>query len=230
MRDGQSYSAEDRYKYVHKLFKKALFVVHVRTQEHGLEDLPHKPMLFICNHKSQIDPIVLMKLMYESPNLTFYSFVAKRELVKRKIISRVMDLMDTIYLDRANLRQVYEVYESQKKAINQGRSVVVFIEGTRIYEDKMGEFKSAVLKVAYKCLVPIAPIVLYGTSGLIDSNKSNIDRRKRVYVKALPIIKPNDFMTTHEDYIAEKLKLQMQATYDEMKQQVLDKKVVFPKE
>jgi 1-acyl-sn-glycerol-3-phosphate acyltransferase len=205
-------------------------VAHVRVQEHGLKDLPHKPMLFICNHKSQIDPIVLMKLMYEAPNLTFYSFIAKRELAKRKIISRVMDLVDTIYLDRSNLRQTYEVYESQKKAINQGRSVVVFIEGKRVYEDKMGEFKSAALKVAYKCLVPIAPIVTYGTSGLIDSDKSNIDRRKRVYVKALPIIKPNEFMTTHEDYIAEKLQQQMQAVYDDMKQRVLQNKVVLPKD
>jgi 1-acyl-sn-glycerol-3-phosphate acyltransferase len=216
--------ASERYKYVHKLFKKALFVVHVRTKEQGLKDLPHKPMLFVCNHKSQIDSIVLLKLMYEAPNLTFYSFIAKSELARRKIVSRVMDLVDTIYIDRNNLRQTYEVYETQKQAINEGHSIVVFIEGTRVYEDKFGEFKSAALKVAYKCLVPIVPVVIYGTSGLIDSNKSNIDRRKRVYVKVLPIIKPNEFMTTHENYIAEKLQLSMQSTYDQIKANVMQNK------
>jgi 1-acyl-sn-glycerol-3-phosphate acyltransferase len=165
--------------------------------------------------------------MYETKGLTYYNFVAKYQLSQNKIVARVMNLIDTIYIDRESIRQTLGAYETQHQAINDGRSIALFVEGTRIYGDEFGEFKPAALKLAYKCMIPIVPIVIYGSSGLLDRNKTNRNKNKRIYVKVLPILKPHDFITSSEPFIAEQLKQHMQRAYNDMKQLADAKKPVL---
>jgi 1-acyl-sn-glycerol-3-phosphate acyltransferase len=216
-------TAEDRYHYVYKIAKRALFLLRVSVKkDDNFSKISQKPTLMILNHKSNVDPIVLLKILHElnmaRENKIFYAFLSKIETHKnpKKFVASTLDLIDTIYIDRQNPRAAYAAFSEQDKAVKDGKSVIIFIEGTRHFGDEFGEFKSAALKVAFKNLIPIQPIVIAGSSGLMDSNKTNKRNKRTVYIETLPAVKPSEFMNTSEDFVCNKIKKEMQKTYDNL--------------
>jgi 1-acyl-sn-glycerol-3-phosphate acyltransferase len=138
-----------------------------------------------------------------------------------------MDLIDSLYLERENVRQSLEVYKKQIEMVSKKKSIAIFIEGTRIYEDTFGEFKHAALKIAYHSYLPILPIVIFGSSGLVDSNKTNVKKGKTVYIKSLDIIQPKTFLDRDSKLFCDELKEKMQKQYDKMNENYNNKKPIF---
>lgn len=210
--------AEDRYKHVYKIVKKTLFIKHIKVTYENTDIIPKKPCLFVFNHKSNIDPFIVIRTLMEQKGLSYFSIIAKQELKKRKLVTAVMELINSIFINRDDLRSIYEGFEKQKEAISKDeKSIVLFVEGHRYFQDEFGEFKAAALKIAYQTYIPIVPIVMYGTSGLMDKDKSNYNNNKHVYVKVLEPLKPNEFIISSNEFIAEKIKNDMQKTYYELK-------------
>jgi 1-acyl-sn-glycerol-3-phosphate acyltransferase len=227
---GESYLAVDRYRVVYKLCKKVLYIKHVKVENKGFDKIPKKPVLFILNHKSQIDPIVLVRILFEQAGLPYFSIVSKIENTNSKIVNAAMRLIDTIYVDRGNLRQQYEAYEEQINAINAGRSVIIFAEGTRIYQHEIAEMKPGAFKVAQKTYIPIVPIVIYGSSGLMDSNKQYKNKKKRIYVEALDVVNHHTFVNTKDEYMSEQIRSMIAARYNEMHKLSQENQPIFPKD
>jgi 1-acyl-sn-glycerol-3-phosphate acyltransferase len=200
---GDAYLPVDRYRTVYKLCKKLLYIKHIKIEIKDFDKIPKKPVLFVLNHKSQIDPIVLIKVLFEQAGLPYFSMVSKIENTNSKIVNAAMQLIDTIYVDRGNLRQQFEAYEEQIRTINAGRSIVIFAEGTRIYQHEIGEMKSAAFKVSQKTYIPIIPIVIYGSSGLMDSNKQYKNHNKKIYIEVLDVINHHTFVNMKDEYVSE---------------------------
>ena len=201
---------EVRYEYVYKMAKRAIFLRNRKIETYGFEKNPQVPALYIANHKSTFDPIILFKYLYEYPQTPYFKFVAKKELNQNDFVSCALKLVDTIFIDRENPRSVIEVYRNQTNMIKERRSIVLFIEGTRIYDiDKIGPFHAGALHIAFNNLCPIVPVVMYGTIG----NNGKYDRKenvkyvksKKVYVECLPAIKSNDYMTTNINQLSDSL-------------------------
>lgn len=212
------YVAEDRYKHVYKIVKKVLFLKHIKVSVKNTEIIPKKPCLFVLNHKSNIDPFLVIKILMEQKGLSYFSIIAKHELKQRKLVLAVMQLIDSIFIDREDLRSIYNGFEQQRNAIAKDeKSIVLFIEGHRFFADDFGTFKDAALKIAYQTYIPIVPIVMYGTSGLMDNDKSNLNKKKHINIQVLEPLKPNEFITSSSEFIAERLKTDMQKTYFELK-------------
>ncbi|GHU32816.1 hypothetical protein FACS1894166_06920 [Bacilli bacterium] len=226
-RDKNLVGQDERYRIIYKGAKKILFLKHIKIDAEGFDRLPNKPVLFIPNHKSGIDPVILIKILYENKSLARFSLVGKIEIKKTTYLSAAFDLLDGVYLDRNDLRQQFEAFESQRQNFVDGRSLILFIEGHRYYGNDLGEFKSAALKIAYRVTAPIIPVVIYGSSGLFDSDKSNLDKKKHVYVSALDMIKPHDYITVKESFIAEQMKINMQNKYNQIMNAVKNKRPVF---
>lgn len=222
MRDPNSSPSEERYRYVYKVVKKVLFIKNIKVQSQGFTKIPHRAVLYVCNHKSNVDPFVLIKILFETQGLTYFNFVAKIETKAKKALSRITDLIETIYIDRNNLRQQYEVYNEQLQRLKDMKSIIVFPEGHRIFEHTFANFQPAALKVAFHSFIPIQPIAIYGSSGLLDKNKEYSSKKKIVYVKALPLMQHQDFFNSNETYVSEQLFKNIQNEYDMMK--ILDDK------
>ncbi|MDR0985751.1 MAG: 1-acyl-sn-glycerol-3-phosphate acyltransferase [Mycoplasmataceae bacterium] len=232
LRDKNSILTVDRYKKVYKLCKKYLFIKHIKVDSHGFNNIPKKPVLYICNHKSALDPVFFIKTLFEQQGLSYFCFIAKNELKNgNKFIKAAMDLIDTIYIERGNLRQEFEVFQQQLSAVQDGKSIVIFPEGTRSFVDKFNPFKAASLKVAFKSYIPIVSVSMYGSSGLSKhEDKTNKDKHKHIYLKAIEVLNPSSFITSKEEYICEQLQTKIQHQYDAIKKLVELKKQVFPKE
>ncbi len=194
-----SYPLEERYYAVYKLAKKAIYLKNYKIYTSGFDKIPTTPALYIANHKSSADPLMLFVKLYENRKIPYFQFIAKIQASKGRI-GYALKLIDTIFIDRDNFRETYEMYQNKINPIKDKRSIVLFIEGTRVYEqNKLGNFHSGSLQIAYKNLIPIIPLVIYGSSGsmLDDKDRSFSNRHKQIFISCLEKISPHQFSTSN---------------------------------
>lgn len=218
--DNENFPLSERYNYLYKMVNKAVFCANTKVKVRGIKNIPKKPVLFVANHKSNFDVLVYLKafsLFQEENGILPTTFVSKKELENTKKVSYVAKLINTIFLDRKNLRDTLRVINEEKEIINKAeQSMTIFIEGTRIKEDKFGEFKSAALEPAYATYCPIVPVVIYGTLGVEKENKKNIFKYKEITVEFLEPIKYKNFINQNKETTANKLKEVMEKKYFEI--------------
>jgi 1-acyl-sn-glycerol-3-phosphate acyltransferase len=148
-----------------------------------------------------------------------YSFVAKDELKSSKFFSKYTNIINTIYIRRGSLRDMYEDYTHQVKAIQDGRSVVIFPEGTTFESDIIGDFKSGAIKLAYDKKIPIISLAIYGSSGLnnYDDTKDNIDHHRNVYVALDKIYTYDEIKNVDIITLSDRIHDRLQDKYYEVK-------------
>lgn len=194
----ESMPVEIRYKSVYNLVKNVLYIKHYKISSSGLNDLPLNPGLYVVNHKSNMDPLVIFKLLYENTKIPYFRFIAKAELDSKSYLSYAFKLVDTIFINRENVRDTYNKFKEEINLNDDKRSIVIFPEGTRVIDpEKMIEFHEGSFRIAYKYLVPIIPTVIVGS---IDLNKEKQpknykNKNKIIYVNFLKQIKPQNYAT-----------------------------------
>lgn len=220
------YTTDERFQKVNKLVKLYLYCKGIKVQKLGRTNLPAKPMLYVANHKSNYDPLVMLRVLMEYPQLPKFVFVAKKELQTTKI-GPILDLIDTIYLDRNNPRSAFKCFDEQIKNIRDyKRNIVIFPEGTRVAGDEFGEFLNGAFKVAYKTWCEIQPVVIYNTDGQSEDSKDkthngNVDKivpkDKTIDVYFENGIQAKEFTATKEEIFIENLRKSMQDKYFKLK-------------
>ncbi len=115
---------------------------------------PHKSYMFVANHTSMID-IMLMLAIIKNP----FVFVGKKELVKIPLFGFFYKRA-CIMVDRSDSRSRRKVYARAQKKIDQGLSICIFPEGG-VPEDMsmvLDKFKEGAFKLAIEYQIPIVPI------------------------------------------------------------------------
>ena len=123
------------------------------------------PIIFICNHLSNSDALVLDKALKEIDP----TFVAGVKLSNNAVTSIGVNVIKT-----TNIKPKTADKEGLKKIINlvnQGESLLIFPEGTRSRVGSLIEAKKGIFLIARMTGVPIVPIGLYGTEKLLPINK-----------------------------------------------------------
>ena len=85
------------------------------------------------------------------------------------------------------------MFENISKALKQGRTVMIFPEGTRSLTGDIGRFKEGAFKAAIENKVPIIPIVVDGTGRAIPKEGMLIKGRTKITVKVLDPIPYEQF-------------------------------------
>ena len=212
--DPNSLSIEKRYGYIYKLVKRVVFLHNVEVYASGIKNCPKVPALYIINHKSMLDGLLIYKLLWENGDIPYFRIIAKGELEETKT-SSAMHLIDSILINRQNIRDTAKLFAEEIKPSIDKKSLVVFPEGTRIYDPEVfGEFHPGSFRIALDNYLPIVPVVIYGTSGVgIRENKQYLNKNKQIFISFLPPIKANQFMTTHSVRVAEEIKNEMFKEY-----------------
>ena len=135
-----------------------LAVSGVTVVIHGAERAQSgEPRVFACNHVSWYDVLVLVAY------LPRYSFVAKAELFRVPLFGPAARAVGTIPIDRDNRKAAFQSYDEAAVRIRDGRSVVVYPEGTRGTTYALRPFKKGPFVLAIAAGVPIIPTLLHGT-------------------------------------------------------------------
>ena len=170
-------------------FRWELFQSGVKIDVEGIENIPEEPVLFVSNHRSYFDILVLHTTSTKRPG-----FVAKSEIQKFPLLAWWMEDIACLFLDRNDLRSGMQMIKDGAERIKNGYSMVIFPEGTRSKGQGMLPFKEGSLKVAEKADCPVVPVALIDTDKLLEVRPGFDIRKGRVkviygepfYIKDLP--------------------------------------------
>jgi len=134
----------------------------VRLDVHGAEHLAARPAVFLFNHQSQLDVLILAKLLRGG-----FTGVAKKELANSPGFGLVFRLADVAFVDRQDNAQARKALEPAVQRLRDGISLVIAPEGTRSATPALGPFKKGAFHVAMQAGVPIVPIVIRNSGELM---------------------------------------------------------------
>lgn len=130
-------------------------VVRLDYVERGRENIPAGPCLILCNHQSLWETLALSTIFPDA------SFVAKVELTRLPVVGWFLKNYPMIMLDRsAGRKAVHQLVEEGKRAIREGRKVLIFPQGTRRSIDEPVKFKRGVTALYSALDVPTLPIAV----------------------------------------------------------------------
>ena len=132
----------------------------------GSELLPDGPVIFMSNHQSNFDILSLLAAMPRH----FY-WIAKKELFKIPLFGHTMRRGGYIPLDRGDGRKALQSLDEAATTISQGKSVVLFPEGTRTTDGNLLPFKRGGFVLARKADVPVVPITINGSARINPANQ-----------------------------------------------------------
>ena len=180
-----------------KNFAKVLFVV-------GLENVDKNATLYIVNHQGRYDGIGALSALKDFP----CSFIADKKRICWPFYRELSTLLEAIELELDNPRSEIKALQEMSEGLINGRSYLAFIEGK--YEDNgnnLQEFKTGVLKTAYRAKVKITPVVLYDT--YLVYGKSSI-KKISPEIHFLKPIEYEDFAEINRKELADIIKEKMQ--------------------
>jgi HAD superfamily hydrolase (TIGR01490 family) len=170
----------------------------VRIDVQGAEHLAARPAVFLFNHQSQLDVLVLAKLLRGG-----FTGVAKKELARAPGFGLAFRLADVAFVDRKNAAEARRALEPAVEKLREGVSLVIAPEGTRSATPTLGPFKKGAFHVAMQAGVPLVPIVIRNAGELMWRGATTI-QSGTVQVRVLPPV-PTDGWTAADldDKVAE---------------------------
>jgi putative phosphoserine phosphatase/1-acylglycerol-3-phosphate O-acyltransferase len=114
----------------------------------------HRPAVFLFNHQSGIDPLLVAKLLRRD-----FTGVGKQELRTHPVFGPAFAFAGVVFIDRGDTQKAIEALKPAIAALREGRSIAIAPEGTRSRTQKLGRFKKGAFHIAMQAGVPIVPIV-----------------------------------------------------------------------
>src|SRR5215469_15368986 len=151
-----------------------------RVDVHGAEHLAVRPAVFLFNHQSQLDVLILAKLLRGG-----FTGVAKKELANSPGFGLMFRLADVAFVDRQDSAQARKALQPAVQKLRDGISLVIAPEGTRSATPALGPFKKGAFHVAMQAGVPIVPIVIRNSGELMWRGATTI-HAGTVQVAVLP--------------------------------------------
>jgi 1-acyl-sn-glycerol-3-phosphate acyltransferase len=100
--------------------------------------------------------------------------VFKKELSMVPIWGWALRYGHFIMIDRSNPRAAMHSIDRAAAAIRNGKSVLLFAEGTRTRDGKMQDFKRGAFSIAVKAKTPVVPVTINNTFKIMPKGSLNI--------------------------------------------------------
>lgn len=119
----------------------------------GAENIPQGAAVYLCKHQSAWETVVMEQVL---PPMVW---VLKRELMWIPVFGWGIATLRPIAINRSRGRQAVEqMLEQGKERLDDGISVVVFPEGTRVAPGQKGKYRIGGALLAEKAGYPVVPI------------------------------------------------------------------------
>ena len=160
------------------------YVVGLDYTVSGRENVPDGPCIIACNHQSLWETAALCAMFPDA------SIVAKKELRKLPFVGWFLERYPMILVDRSAGRQALrQMVDEARRAIGEGRKVLIFPQGTRQAIDQPMTFQPAGVAALYTNLgVPVLPVA--HNSGLFWGRKTLMIHSGNITLSFLPPIPP----------------------------------------
>ncbi|MGD1045673.1 MAG: lysophospholipid acyltransferase family protein [Bacteroidota bacterium] len=160
-----------------------LWTFGIKVNVKGLENIDlNRSYIFVSNHASMADIPTVIVALNGKVNIVF-----KKELTWVPIWGWALRYGHFIMIDRSNPRDALASIERAVQTIRSGQSVILFPEGTRTSDGKLQSFKRGAFTLAAKSGVPVVPMIINNTFGIMPKGSFNVKRADILVVLEKPI-------------------------------------------
>ena len=121
-----------------------------------------QPHIFVANHLSYLDIPVLFRAL---PSNLY--FIAKKEIKWVPFIGQYMLATGMLFVNRDDRTKAIASLKKAGKLIHNGRSVLMFPEGTRSKNGLVASFKKGPFHLALQAKVNVIPVAVSGTNHVL---------------------------------------------------------------
>jgi len=148
-----------------------------RFTAHGMRHIPERGCIILAsNHASNLDPLFVGVAAPRRIN-----YLAKKELFSNRLFGFILRKIcsalpvDRDHMDRTTLREIFRLLEHEEM-------LLVFPEGTRTHDGRLGEAKLGVGLIAHHARATVIPAYIQGSYDILPRDAKRIHlHRCRVY-------------------------------------------------
>lgn len=174
----------------------------------GQENLPKGGCIVASKHQSFWEIIALL------PQLESPTFILKKELMSIPVFGQYAKRMKMIPIDRSKRGgAIPAMLEEAKRAVGQGRQIVIFPEGTRVAPGAAPDYRQGVYRLYEALDLPVVPVAL--NSGLYWPRKDVRRWPGTIRAELLPPLQPGLSRTDFLAHLREAIETRSKALLDE---------------
>lgn len=168
--NADNYPETERWSHIQYILHRAITGGNVNLVVTGLENIPRdEGFMLYANHQGLFDCLAIASTC-DVP----LGAVLKKELVNIPFLKQVVACTKSFPMDREDVRQSLQVIQAVTEEVKNGRSYVIFPEGTRSRNgNEMGQFHAGSFRCATKSKCPVLPAALVDTHRVLDEKGSH---------------------------------------------------------
>ncbi|NLJ43606.1 MAG: 1-acyl-sn-glycerol-3-phosphate acyltransferase [Bacteroidales bacterium] len=162
--------------------------------------------VIISNHQSILDILLINCLRYN------YKWISKIENTKVPVLGWYLRMAGYITVDRGNKESKEKMLEKSSDCLKKNISVMIFPEGTRSPDREIGFFKRGAFQLAISENIPILPVVLDGSGGVLPKHGLVFSTGHKIRMEVFDPVYPESFGTDDPDILSVKFSTFMKET------------------
>ncbi len=163
--------------------------------------------IILSSHQSMMDPVLVGLISNQR-----LCYLARKTLFKNQVFAWLIRTLDAIEIDRerGGLSGLKEMLRRLKK----GDKVLMFPEGTRTLDGKIGPLKPGFIPIARRAEVPLVPVAIVGAYDCLPRGASMPTRKPIAVVVGDPIY-PEEYLALSDDEIIARLASRMETLHQQ---------------
>ena len=160
-----------------------LKIIGVSFEMRGLENIPAKPVLFAVKHQSVWETVFF--LWQHKDN----AYIMKSELTRIPFWGWYMKKSSHVLVDRTGgASSMRDMMRKSKAIMDDGRSIAIFPEGTRMPPGTIGKFHPGVAAIYTQLNATVVPVAV--NSGMFWPRRVFLKKPGKIVIEFLPPIEP----------------------------------------
>ncbi|MDR3252817.1 MAG: AMP-binding protein [Tannerella sp.] len=149
--------------FVHRITNYIIKIILNTTYRYrglGEQNIPEEPCIFVANHSSALDGVIITARM--SLKTAQNTFLFAKEKYWRTRFARFMAGKNNIITMDIN-KNLRQSLQQMSCVLQQGKNVIIFPEGTRSKTQSLNHFKETFAILSTELRVPVVPVIIEGS-------------------------------------------------------------------
>lgn len=122
--------------------------------------------IFVANHQGAFDIFLIYGFLGRN-----FKWMMKHTLRKLPFVGAACAAAKHIFIDRSSKKSIISSYQSARRELHDGMSLVVFPEGSRTRNGRLQGFKRGAFILADELALPVVPLTIEGSYDVMPRQK-----------------------------------------------------------